>query len=247
MRLQKYLSAAGLCSRREAEKWIESGRVAINGRVAALGESVGEGESVTVDGKTVSLPEEHTYVLLHKPRGYVTTLSDERGRPTVAELVKDVGKRLFPVGRLDYDSEGLLLMTDDGETAHRLMHPSHEVEKVYHVLVQGDDIERAAAGLRTPLSDGETTFAPAGVEILSGRGNGDADRAVLSVTIHEGKNREVRRMCALVGLRVLRLRRVAQGELTLGELPAGQWRCLTEKELQFLRSIPEKAAHSRKK
>ena len=165
----------------------------------------------------------------------------------MAELVKDVGKRLFPVGRLDYDSEGLLLMTDDGETAHRLMHPSHEVEKVYHVLVQGDDIERAAAGLRTPLSDGETTFAPAGVEILSTRGNGGADRAVLSVTIHEGKNREVRRMCALVGLRVLRLRRVAQGELTLGELPAGQWRCLTEKELQFLRSIPEKAAHSRKK
>lgn len=239
MRVQKYLSAAGLCSRRTAEKWIEEGRVKVNGVRAGLGMSVETGDSVTVDGKAVLLPEEHTYILLNKPRGYITSLFDEKGRPTVAQLVKDVGKRVYPVGRLDFDSEGLLLMTDDGETAQKLMHPSHEIEKTYHVQVVGRDIEGAAEKLRTPLSDGETEFAPAATEILASKRRGEETVANLSVTIHEGKNREVRRMCALCGLEVLRLRRVRQGEILLGDLPTGQWRYLTEDELQFLLNIPD--------
>lgn len=238
MRLQKYLSAAGLCSRREAEKWIEAGRVQVNGRTASLGESAEPDiDIVAVDGKVVSLPGSRTYVMLHKPRGYVTTLSDERGRPTVAELVADAGVRLYPVGRLDYDSEGLLIMTDDGEAANRLMHPSHGVEKTYHVRVAGGDLETAAEAMRRPMSDGETQFRGARVRILSAALSNGEWRGELAMTISEGKNREIRRMCALAGLRVLRLRRVEQGELRLGALPAGKWRYLTDREIEFLHHI----------
>lgn len=233
MRLQKYLSAAGLCSRREAEKWISAGRVSVNGRAAALGESAEAGDLVCVDGREICLPEVHTYILLHKPRGYVTTLSDEHGRATVAELTADLGVRVYPVGRLDYDSEGLLLLTDDGETANRLMHPSHGVEKIYRVTVRGTAIEAAVERLRHPLSDGEDTFQGAAVTRLSRSG----DTAVLEMTIHEGKNREIRRMCAVTGLRVQRLQRIAQGEITLGDLPCGKWRYLSEKEIDFLHHL----------
>lgn len=235
MRLQKYLSAAGLCSRREAEKWIEAGRVSVNGAVASLGDGCEEGDTVCVDGKIVTVAEERCYVLLNKPRGYVTTLSDEKGRPTVAELVKDVGVRLYPVGRLDYDSEGLLLMTDDGEAANALMHPSHQVPKTYLVKVRGTDFSAACGKLRSPLTDKDgTRFSGAEVTLLRAA----ADVAELSMTIREGKNREIRRMCALAGLEVLRLRRVKQGEIELGELPPGKWRYLTSKEVEFLHSIP---------
>ena len=230
MRLQKYLSAAGLCSRREAEKWIESGRVAINGRVATLGESVGEGESVTVDGKTVSLPEEHTYVLLHKPRGYVTTLSDEKGRRTVADLVSGCGARVWPVGRLDMDSEGLLLLTDDGELTHRLLHPSHEIEKEYLVWVTGD-VKRALPILSAPMELDGDRLAPAKVR----RGKVSGGVSQLSIVIHQGKNRQVRRMCAQAGLTVLRLKRIREGGLSLDRsLPPGKWRPLTGQELLLL-------------
>lgn len=219
----------------------------INGRRAQLGESAEAGDVVTVDGKVISLPEEHTYLMLNKPRGYITTMSDEKGRPTVAELVKDAGKRVYPVGRLDYDSEGLLILTDDGEIAQKLMHPSHEIEKTYHVQVVGRDVERSAALLRTPLSDGETAFAPAETEILASKKRGEETVANLAVTIHEGKNREVRRMCAAAGLEVLRLRRVRQGEILLGNLPEGKWRYLTEEEMQFLRNIPDKSCKNAEK
>ncbi len=234
IRLQKYLSAAGVCSRREAEERIRAGRVRVNGRIAALGESVEAGDDVvTLDGATLELPAEHTYIMLHKPRGYVTTLSDERGRRTVAELTADAGKRLYPVGRLDYDSEGLLILTDDGETANRLMHPSHGVEKIYEVSVEGAEIAAGVEKLRTPLSDGSVTYRPARAEILQQQGS----RARLRLTISEGKKREIRRMCALADLRLLRLRRVAQGELHLGELPVGKWRYLTEEEIHFLHNL----------
>lgn len=234
MRLQKYLSAAGLCSRREAEKWIEAGRVSVNGVTASLGDGCEEGDRVCVDGKSVVLPREHHYLLLHKPRGYVTTLRDEKGRPTVAELVSDAGVRLYPVGRLDYDSEGLLLMTDDGAVANALMHPSHQVPKTYRVKVRGSGFSAAAAKMRTPLRDTDgTEFQSAEVSIL----RTSANIAELSVTIREGKNREIRRMCALVGLEVLRLKRVQQGEISLGELPAGKWRDLTKEEINFLHSL----------
>ena len=234
MRLQKYLSAAGLCSRREAEKWIEAGRVSVNGTTASLGEGCEEGDIVCVDGKIVTIADERFYVLLNKPRGYVTTLSDEKGRPTVAELVKDVGVRLYPVGRLDYDSEGLLLMTDDGEVANAMMHPSHQVPKTYLVRVRGAAFSTACEKLRTPLTDKDGThFRGAEATLL----RTSADVAELSMTIREGKNREIRRMCALVGLEVLRLRRVKQGEIELGELPPGTWRYLTSEEVLFLHSV----------
>ena len=234
MRLQKYLSAAGLCSRREAEKWIEAGRVSVNGMPASLGAGVEPGvDRVFVDGREVHLPPEHTYIMLHKPRGYVTTLSDERGRRTVAELVADAGVRLYPVGRLDFESEGLLIMTDDGKIANRLMHPRHGVEKTYHVRVKGNELEKAAEQMRHPMSDGVDSFRGAKVEILRRA----VDGGELAMTISEGKNREIRRMCALAGLRVSRLCRVRQGELYLGDLPAGKWRPLQAGEVEFLHHI----------
>ena len=235
MRLQKYISAAGVCSRREAEQRILEGHVTVNGTVATLGMSVDECvDEIRVDGRLVRPPEECTYIMLHKPRGYVTTMKDDRGRPTVAQLVENAEIRLYPVGRLDYDSEGLLIMTNDGETANRLAHPSHGVKKTYYVWVKGDDLTLAAEKLRHPLSFQGVNYKGAKTEILSDDGEG---RGKLSVTIGDGKNREVRNMCAAVGLKVLRLLRVSQGELRLGNLPVGEWRYLTKKETDYLRNL----------
>lgn len=233
MRLQKYLSAAGVCSRREAEKRIGQGRVIVNGIPATLGMSAEESDCVLCDGVPVRLPAAHRYVLLHKPRGYLTTLSDDRGRATVAELVADAPCRLFPVGRLDYDSEGLLLMTDDGDIAQRLAHPSHGVEKVYHVWVSGMTAERACEALRQSITVEGVTYSARAVSVLSQSGQ----QSCLAITLAEGKNREIRRMCEALGLRVHRLRRVSQGELRLGTLPVGKWRYLNENELRYLRSL----------
>jgi len=209
--------------------------VTVNGQSVRLGTVVDPSlDEVRLDGELLQLPREHTYIMLNKPRGVVTTLSDERGRRTVASLVQDAGVRLYPVGRLDMDSEGLLLLTDDGDTACRLAHPSHGVRKTYKVWVRGDDPERAAARLRTPLSDGADHFRPAEAEILSKK---DETRAILSVTIGEGKNRQVRRMCAVVGLQVERLVRVSEGKLRLGSLPSGHWRRLRAEEIEYLQSI----------
>ena len=225
-RLQKLIAAAGLCSRRTAEEWITAGRVSVNGATAALGASADpDVDIVAVDG--VPLPGgKKRYLMLNKPRGYVCTLSDEKGRPTVAELVSGCGVRVFPVGRLDLDSEGLLLLTNDGEWMQRILHPKYEVDKVYHVSVAGE-VRGAAERLeRLRNLDGEP-LAPTQVEVLhSGR-----ETAELQFTIHEGKNRQIRRMCAAVGLHVKRLRRVKEHYQTLGDLPSGHWRDLTESEL----------------
>ncbi|MGN8874388.1 pseudouridine synthase [Pseudoflavonifractor sp. HCP28S3_F10] len=229
-RLQKILSAAGVASRRTAEAYIEAGRVRVNGRLARLGDRADpERDRIEVDGKPLRRTEKRTYLMLHKPRGYVTTLSDEKGRPTVAQLVRDCGTRVWPVGRLDLDSEGLLLLTDDGELTNRLIHPSHEVEKEYHVLVTGD-ADRAIPILRGPMELDGVALHPARVELL-GRDGGES---LLSVIIHEGRNRQVRRMCALAGLRVRRLCRVREGTVELGGLKPGRWRPLTEDEIRSL-------------
>ena len=190
MRLQKYIAAAGVCSRREAEEYIRRGKVTVNGAAASLGASAEEGDIVCLNGKRLSLPEEHTYILLHKPRGYVTTLRDTHGRPTVAELVQDAGVRLFPVGRLDCMSEGLLLFTDDGETANRLAHPSHGVSKTYRVWVSGPDAAEAAGALRRPIVYNGVRYRAAEVRVLRSA----EERALIDVTVREGKNREVRNM-----------------------------------------------------
>ena len=229
-RLQKILSERGIASRRKAEEMIAQGRVSVNGRVSCLGESADPGtDEILVDGKPLTAVPEKVYILLHKPRGYVTTLSDEKGRPDVGQLVADCGARVYPVGRLDYDSEGLLLLTNDGEAANRLMHPKHEVNKTYEVTVKGYH-EAAPVLLRRPIELDGYRIKPPKVRVLRAEG----DRAKLQVTIHEGRNRQVRRMCAAAGMEVIRLVRVAEGNLLLGDLPRGKWRYLTEEEMAGL-------------
>ena len=221
-RLQKLLSAAGICSRRRAEEYILAGRVTINGQRAGLGDKADlSKDRIEVDGAPLTAHEAHTYIMLNKPRGYVTTLSDEKGRKTVAELVADCPARVWPVGRLDLNSEGLLLLTDDGALTQRLTHPSHAVEKEYRVRVSGD-VDRALAVLSAPIHDG-------GEELTADRVERRGEQELI-VVIHQGKNRQVRRMCAAAGLEVERLRRVREGTLLLGALEPGRWRYLTRRE-----------------
>ncbi len=231
-RLQKLISSCGLASRRTAESWIESGRITVNGMTAHLGDKADlDRDDILVDGKPLRQKQiQRTYLMLNKPRGYVTTLSDEKGRKTVADLVADYGARVWPVGRLDLDSEGLLLLTDDGDLTNRLLHPRHEVEKEYLVWVTGD-VKRAIPVLSGPMTlDGER-LSPAKVRL----GNVNGEVSQLSVIIHQGKNRQVRRMCAQAGLSVLRLKRVREGALWLDRgLRPGQYRKLTSEELKML-------------
>lgn len=230
-RLQKIIAASGFCSRRAAEELIQAGRVAVNGAAAVLGETADDrADRITIDGSPLQGNAPRTYIMLNKPRGYVTTMEDDKGRKTVSDLTCDVGARVFPVGRLDYDSEGLLIMTDDGELANRLMHPSGGVKKTYEARVRGADIDAASLRLRQPFElDGYVT-KPAEVKLR----NKTQDGAVFLITISEGKNRQVRKMCALCALEVLRLRRVAEGSLELGALPSGKWRYLTADEIENL-------------
>lgn len=235
-RLQKLMAKSGLCSRRTAEDWLREGRVRVNGVVATLGDKADpDCDKIEVDGKPLVPEQEFVYLMLHKPRGYVTTLSDEFGRKTVADLVADCGKRVFPVGRLDMDSEGLLLLTNDGELMQAMIHPKNEIDKVYLVTVSGalDNACEKLAAIRD--LDGET-IRPAQVEEVSR----EKGKLCLQITIHEGKNRQIRRMCAQVGLRVERLKRVQEHTLLLGNLPSGKWRYLTKEELQSVKGSDDK-------
>lgn len=230
-RLQKLIASAGLCARRTAEEWIAAGRVCVNGAVASLGDRADpETDTVTVDGAPLPGKPGAVYLMLNKPRGYVTTLSDEYGRRTAVELVADCGVRVYPVGRLDRDSEGLLLFTNDGELAQRLLHPRHQVDKVYLVTVRGDIRGAAERLMAITQLDGEPIAPAQAAEVTRHEG-----QAMLRVTIHQGKNRQVRRMCAQIGLHVVRLQRIQEDSLLLGDLPAGKWRYLTDQELQGLR------------
>ena len=230
-RLQKILSARGVASRRAAEQMIADGRVTVNGNVATLGESAdAEQDQITVDGKLLPAQQRSVYLMLNKPRGYVTTLSDEKGRENAAQLVADCGLRVYPVGRLDMDSEGLLLFTNDGAFANALMHPKQEVEKIYEVWVRGYH-DGIPALLRRPVELDGYRIKPPAVKVL----RAEEDKAKLLITIHEGRNRQIRRMCELAGCRVSRLRRIAEGSLKLGQLPLGTWRYLTEDEIAELK------------
>ena len=227
-RLQKLISACGLASRRAAEGWIIAGRVTVNGEKAHLGDRADlDRDAVLVDGRPLKPGGGRTYLMLNKPRGYVTTLSDEKGRKTVTDLVAGCGVRVWPVGRLDMDSEGLLILTDDGALTHQLLHPSHQVDKEYLVWVTGK-VNKALPILSAPMVlDGEQ-LSPA--QVRRGRDSGGVHQ--LSITIHQGKNRQVRRMCAQAGLEVLRLKRVREGSLELDRaLKPGQWRPLAQEEL----------------
>ena len=230
-RLQKILSARGVASRRKAEEMIQMGLVTVNGITAVLGDTADvQTDEITVNGKPLPKQEDHVYILLNKPRGYVTTLSDEKGRPNAAQLVADCGVRVYPVGRLDMDSEGLLLFTNDGDFANELMHPKHEVKKTYDVWVNGY-VPGAEVRLGRPITLDGYTIRPPKVKLIRAEGQ----RAKFQVTIHEGRNRQVRRMCEAAGMTVTRLRRVAEGSLELGDLALGTWRYLTEEELAKLK------------
>ncbi len=230
-RLQKILSSAGVCSRRSAEEYILQGRVKVNGLAASLGDKADPSlDRIEVDGEPLAGPEKRTYLMLNKPRGYVTTLSDEEGRKAVTELIEGCGARVWPVGRLDLNSEGLLFLTNDGEFTYRLTHPKCQVEKEYLAWVAGD-ADAALPVLSKPMTlDGER-LRPAAVRILKR----ERDTALLSVTIREGKNRQVRRMCAAAGLIVTRLKRVREGKIILDPaVKSGQWRYLTPDEIKLL-------------
>ena len=231
-RLQKILSAAGVCSRRAAEGYLTAGRITVNGEMAQLGQQADpETDDIRVDGVPLDREPEAVYLMLNKPRGYVTTVSDEQGRKTVMDLLTGVHTRIYPVGRLDRDSEGLLLLTNDGALTQRLLHPSHEVSKEYRVTVSGP-VEHAAENLRRIRDVAGMAIRPAEVQMLRREGN----RAELRIVIHEGRNRQIRRMCARCGLEVLRLQRVREHCLELGTLPLGQWRYLTAAEITALKT-----------
>ncbi|MBQ6895525.1 MAG: rRNA pseudouridine synthase [Clostridia bacterium] len=229
MRLQKYLAMCGVASRRAAEEIILQGRVKINGeKCTILGTKVAEGDVVAVDGETVKPEEKKYYIMLNKPTGYMTTVSDEEGRPTVMDLVSDISKRVYPVGRLDCNTEGLLLLSNDGDFTYKITHPKHKLDKTYEVFVSGNAERNALKKLEQGVYiDGRKT-APAVVDVVDYGKNS----AVISITIHEGRNRQVRKMCASVGFKVMGLKRVSEGGLSLGNLPLGRWRHLTDAEVK---------------
>lgn len=228
-RLQKIISSSGYASRRAGEELLRAGRVAVNGITAKLGDSADVcTDIITVDGVCLAAAAEKTYIMLYKPQGYVTTMHDEKGRKCVTDLVKNLNKRVYPVGRLDMYSEGLLIMTDDGEFANRLMHPSGEENKTYLAYINGGCSEEALATMRSPLLIDGYKISPADVEIIKEK----TDETVLKITIHEGRNRQIRKMCEIAGLKLSRLKRIGEANFVLGDLKPGQWRCITEDELQ---------------
>ena len=234
IRLQKHLAECGVASRRKAEELIENKKVKVNGRIAQIGDKVDPiRDKVTVSGKNIVPVNRKVYIMLHKPRGFVTTVSDELGRKCVTDLVKDVGVRVFPVGRLDKDSEGLLLMTNDGEFANNLTHPSKHVNKTYRTTGKGqvddEQIVRLADGVEI---DGKKTL-PCDCFVAERK----TDRTVLIFVIHEGRNRQIRKMCEAVGLEVIRLKRTEIAGVKMGMLPQGKWRDLNEREMKRLTSV----------
>ncbi|NWG21674.1 MAG: pseudouridine synthase, partial [Chloroflexi bacterium] len=238
-RLQKVLASAGIASRRDCEEYIADGRVMVNGKVVRVpGTRVDpENDEILVDGTPIGKIHHRTYVMLHKPAGVVSTTDDPQGRPTVVDLV-DLEQRLFPVGRLDYDSEGLLLLTDDGELTQQLTHPSHQIEKEYRVLLNAVPSPDALRAWRTGVElDGAPT-APAWVELIERVPEG----AWVRVILHEGRKRQIREVARLLGYEVLRLIRVREGSLALGDLPSGTWRFLTDDEVDMLREHAEQGA-----
>ena len=233
IRLQKFFTDAGVMSRRAAEKEIIAGRVRVTGLVAQLGDRVDpELDTVEYKGKIIPYRNgELTYIMLNKPVGCVTTADDEKGRKNVVELVSSLGKRVYPVGRLDMNSDGLLLLTDDGELANKLTHPRHNIPKIYRVNVTKAPTEEQLAILRSPLLLDGYRIQPVKTEVIS-----SGDGALMEMTLFEGRNRQIRRMCEAAGLKISRLTRIAIGDLKLGTLPTGKWRHLTSDEIEYLKN-----------
>lgn len=234
MRLQKYISSIGLMSRRAAEKEIELGKFKVNGITATTGQVISpDKDRVTYKGKLIGSKEfdRKIYIMLNKPRGYVTTLSDEKSRKCVAELVEDVGARVYPIGRLDMDSEGLLLFTNDGELANKLTHPRHRIPKIYHVKVKGEITPEQLKKLNRSMVIDDYEILPVETTIVTRRDN----YSVLRMELYEGRNRQIRKMCEAVELEITKLQRVAIGNLKLGDLTPGAWRHLTKTQVEYLK------------
>mgnify|MGYP004491293733 FL=1 len=233
MRINKYIAQAGICSRRKADELIANGNVKINGAVLKEpGYEVTDGDKVEVNGTQISAKQKAEYVLINKPLGMVTTVSDDKERLTVMDVVADIDARLFPVGRLDYNTSGALIMTNDGEMAYRLTHPKHEVYKTYRARVAGILSNEKAARLRKGVDIGGFVTSPAKVNIIKGTQHS----TIVEISIHEGKNRQVRKMFAAVGNPVQELERIAIGEIRLGHLKPGHYRKLTREEIEYLKN-----------
>lgn len=232
IKLQKYFSDCGILSRRAAEEEIKQGKVTVNGEVAFLGMRISPDVDVVVykGARVLAQSEEKLYILLNKPRGIVTTLSDEKGRPTVLSLISGLGARVYPVGRLDIDSDGLLLLTNDGALTNKLTHPRHKIPKIYNVTVKGEVTEGALTLLSSPLVIDGYKIQPVEVEIIKK----EPSQTILKMTLYEGRNRQIRKMCALADLKITRLTRVALGNIALGSLEVGKWRFLTQSETDYL-------------
>ena len=236
MRIQKLIAERGVASRRAAEQMVADGRVTVNGEPAGIGQAVdAENDIIAIDGKSIPQAPELIYIMLHKPRNVMTTLHDDRERPTIKDYIDDVKERIVPVGRLDYDSEGLLLMTNDGDMVHGLTHPSHEIHKTYRVRVKGD-VTNGVKRLNRPIKlDGKQLPPPDDLEVVEHYDASEGNYGTILITIHTGANRQIRRMCEMAGLRVQRLRRIRVGPLTLGDLKPGKWRALTNDEVAELK------------
>ena len=232
LRLQTYLSEQGILSRRAAEEEIRKGRITVNDCTAVLGMKIDpQRDIVKYEGRAVNASVRHIYLMLNKPKGYVTTMKDEKGRPCVAELIKDVGIRVYPIGRLDLESEGLLLFTNDGELANRLMHPKFHKPKLYHVKIRGAVSPETIGALERPMEiDGYLT-KPVRITVVSRR----EDATVLAMELFEGRNRQIRKMCESLGLMILSLKRISIGEVKLGNLAPGKWRYLTRAQIESLK------------
>ena len=231
VRLQKFLAESGVASRRKSEELIEQGKVKVNGKVAMIGDKIDpKKDSVTVSGKKIVKTKTFTYVVLHKPRGFITTMSDEKDRKCVAELIKDVESRVYPVGRLDKDSEGMLLFTNDGAFANAMTHPTKHVPKTYRVTVRPSISEEQITALTQGVIIEDRKTAPAEVRVITK----EEGRVVLEIILYEGRNRQIRKMCEEVGLEVARLKRTQIGSIKLGMLKQGAWRHLTEDEVRKL-------------
>jgi 23S rRNA pseudouridine2605 synthase len=234
IRLQKYLAEAGVASRRKSEELILQGRVEVNGaKVTELGTKVEADDSVKVDGKEVRRAEKQVYIMLNKPAGFVTTSKDQFSRKTVLDLIEGVEERIYPVGRLDYETSGLLLLTNDGDLAFKLTHPGHQIEKVYHARISGFLEDKEIKSLEKGIKVEDYVTAPAKLKLVEKL----ADSSTVEIAIHEGRNRQVRKMFEALGRRVLKLRRVATGPLKLEGLEEGKWRFLTDKEVKALKAI----------
>ena len=235
IRIQKYMSNNGIMSRRRAEEEIRAGRITVNGTPAVLGQKVIPGfDRVIYNGASIDIDQaRRTYIMLNKPVGYITALSDDRGRPCIADLIRDVGTRVYPCGRLDMDSEGLLLLTNDGDMANKLTHPGHSIAKIYHVTADSEITPDQLYNLGRSMTIDDYTIAPVKTSIVTRK----RGFTLLRMELYEGRNRQIRKMCELCGLKITRLRRISIGGLSLGELKPGKWRRLNDGEIKYLKHL----------